>query len=62
MRIIKYFIFLILLSGVSLDIYAQNRLTGKITDKKTGEPLSYANIYLPDQNKGTQSGESGTYE
>jgi len=62
MRIIKYFIFLILLSGVSLDIYAQNRLTGKITDKKTGEPLSYANIYLPDQNKGTQSGESGKYE
>src|SRR5437868_2016454 len=36
-------------------------LSGKITDKKTGEPLPGVSIYIPDLKTGTVSGIDGTY-
>ncbi len=37
-------------------------LFGKITDKKTGEPLPGVSIYFPDLKTGTSSGKDGTYK
>jgi iron complex outermembrane receptor protein len=37
-------------------------LTGKITDKKTGEPIPGVSIYLPDLKIGDISNADGTYE
>jgi iron complex outermembrane receptor protein len=37
-------------------------LSGKITDKETGEPLPGANIYLPDLKTGTISDKDGNYK
>jgi len=48
-----------------LNIYAEARvsvtLSGKITDKITGDPLTGVTIYLPDFGKGTVSDTGGFY-
>jgi iron complex outermembrane recepter protein len=46
----------------SLDgIGAKVTLKGKITDKKTGDPLPGVNVYLPDLKTGTTSDSLGNY-
>lgn len=44
-------------------VSGQSRLTlsGKITDTKTGEPLSGVSVYFPDLRKGTASNAEGLY-
>ncbi|MCK0124145.1 TonB-dependent receptor [Gelidibacter sp. F2691] len=43
-------------------IYAQNTLQGNVVDKNTNEPLIFANIYVPQLEKGTTSDEDGNYQ
>lgn len=41
--------------------YAQNSLTGTVNDKTLNEPVAFANIYLPELEKGTTSNENGHF-
>jgi iron complex outermembrane receptor protein len=45
---------------ISIGTFAQNSLTGKVTDPKTG-PLEGAVIYIPDLKTGAASHADGTY-
>jgi len=45
----------------SVNVYSQNILTGKITDKKTNEPLIGAVIYIHDLKTGAASDIDGSY-
>jgi len=42
-------------------VYAQNTLKGNVVDKNTNEPLIFANVYVPQLEKGTTSDEAGNY-
>ena len=46
---------------IALNSYTQNQISGKITDKNSGEILEGVNIYLPDQYIGTVSDKDGNY-
>jgi iron complex outermembrane recepter protein len=43
-------------------INAQNKITGKITDNITGEPVTGATVYIPELKTGTISDQSGLYK
>jgi len=47
---------------VALQAYAQNNLSGKITDGETQEPVPGAHIYIPDLQKGTTTNADGLFE
>ena len=42
-------------------IYSQNNIQGVILDKDSSEPIVFANIYLPQLEKGTASNEKGEF-
>jgi len=44
------FIFFVLFLFIKVN--AQNQIKGKVTDKTNNEVLSFASVYLPEQNKG----------
>lgn len=50
----------LLLLAVS-SIYAQNNLKGIITDKNTNEPITFANIYIPQLEKGATTDDNGAF-
>ena len=56
-----YIFFLVLSLSFSSFIYAQNEVSGKITDAKTGEALSRVSVYIPDLKAGTASNRDGSY-
>lgn len=41
--------------------FAQNSIKGKITNKTNNQPLPSANVYLPEQHKGTLTDNNGIY-
>ncbi len=43
------------------SIYAQSTFTGTITDKSTSEPIVFANVYLPQLEKGSTTDEQGLF-
>jgi iron complex outermembrane recepter protein len=49
---------MLLLCNVALS---QNKLTGKITDSKSGEPITGATVYIPELKTGTISDKDGVY-
>lgn len=57
-------ILILMLSGASLYIQAQQMVTlkGKVTDKSTGEPLIGAGVYIKSLQKGTTSDNQGRYQ
>ncbi len=58
----RRYYFLILFSLIlGSQAFTQNSIQGKITDKDTKQVLAYANVYLPEQTKGTQTNEEGFY-
>lgn len=57
----KYFISALLCFAMS-SLYAQQTVSGTITDKTNGDPLVYATVYFPELEKGTSTDESGNYE
>ena len=54
-------LFMFLFLGIQLQ--AQNHLfiSGKIIDKKTGEPISYAHVGIPEKGIGTTTAYDGTF-
>ncbi len=57
------FIYALLVWGIAIQpVYAQNKLTGSITDSRTQELLPGVNIYIPDLKTGTISQPDGTFE
>lgn len=42
--------------------FAQNYIKGRVIDITNKEALSFANVYLPEQNKGTLTDEKGEFE
>jgi hypothetical protein len=60
----KLYIYLIILFvGIFDTLVAQNipQIKGKVQDKKTGEALSFANIYISNTTIGTQTNENGEF-
>ena len=55
------YIFTLIMSMPCLVVSGQAILSGKVTDKQTGETLPGVNIYLPDLKTGAVSGPDGTY-
>jgi iron complex outermembrane recepter protein len=43
-------------------IHAQNKITGKITDNLTGEPVAGATVYIPELKTGTIADKDGVYK
>lgn len=41
--------------------YAQNSITGIITDEVTNQPINYVNAYLPELEKGSYTNATGTF-
>lgn len=62
MKVVSIYLAILLiflnLSGLS----AQNKLKGKVTDEKSGEPLIGVNIYLNNSTIGTTTNNDGFYE
>lgn len=56
----KLFFNVLLLIAIP-SLYAQNTLTGTIKDKITSEPIVFANVYLPQLEKGTTTDEQGNF-
>ena len=56
----KTFIQMLLLFAVS-TIYSQNRIQGNITNANTNQNIAFANIYIPQLEKGTISNENGSF-
>lgn len=51
----------ITISAISVDV-GKTTLSGKITDKTTGEPIPGATLYVPDLKTGAISAADGTYK
>ncbi|WP_273568736.1 TonB-dependent receptor [Maribacter halichondriae] len=54
------FCFLCLFASVNF-VVSQNRINGKVIDKKTGEPVPYCNIALGSSSTGTATNEQGEF-
>ncbi|RXJ45937.1 TonB-dependent receptor [Gelidibacter gilvus] len=54
-------IFTVLLLLAIPSIYAQNNLKGSVVDKNTTEPLIFANIYIPQLEKGATTDFDGNF-
>jgi iron complex outermembrane receptor protein len=57
----KFYLF-IFLTFISFTGFAQNSLSGKITDQVTKEPITGATLYLPDLRLGASTNENGFYQ
>ncbi len=57
----KQFIYSILLVLLSLQVMAQSKITGKVTDAKDGSPLPGVTIRVKGTQAGTQSDANGAY-
>src|ERR1700722_3268501 len=63
MNKIKIYVIAILLTGFfSSNIFAQNSLSGKITNSTDNSILPGATIYIPDVKVGAVSNDDGTYK
>lgn len=54
-------IWLLSLLFISVNSFAQHTLTGKIVDKETGEPISFASIGIVGTSRGTSSNLTGEF-
>ncbi|WP_111306808.1 TonB-dependent receptor [Confluentibacter sediminis] len=57
----KIFFNMLLLLAVS-SMYSQADLKGTITDKNTNAPIAFANVYIPQLEKGATSDEKGNFK
>jgi iron complex outermembrane recepter protein len=58
----KKIIFIFFVLFLFVKVNAQNQIKGRVTDKTNNKALSFANVYLPEQNKGTLTDENGEFE
>ncbi|MBA6153606.1 TonB-dependent receptor [Gelidibacter maritimus] len=56
----KYILNVLLLLAIP-SIYAQNTLKGSVVDKNTAEPIIFANIYIPQLEKGATTDFDGNF-
>lgn len=63
MRLKRIFLIPVLLLGLTnfLGISAQSKLSGRVTDQKSGEPLPGATVYIPDLKTGTATDIDGRF-
>ncbi|MCD4793233.1 MAG: TonB-dependent receptor [Bacteroidales bacterium] len=54
-------ILIILLSIINQQGFTQNIIKGKVTDKTTNEAMPFADVYIPEHNKGTLTDEKGEF-
>ena len=57
----RYIYIGLILFFIQITVSGQNSLSGRITDRETGESLPGAAIYLPDIKMGTVSDKEGHY-
>jgi len=57
----KSLLFSLLFIAVSPLIYAQNTISGQVTNAETGEPVFSANIYFPELGKGDMTDIDGNF-
>ena len=60
--IFKKILIICFLIFIPLIINAQNKLAGRITDKKTGEAIPGATVYIPELKTGDLADKNGVYE
>ena len=60
--IFKKILLICFLIFIHLIINAQNKITGKITDEKTGETIPGATVYIPELKTGDLADKNGVYE
>lgn len=53
---------IIFLLFLTISIYSQNSLTGKVTDEHTGEPIPGVNVFVTGTLNGTATGVNGEFE
>ncbi|MCK5134150.1 MAG: TonB-dependent receptor [Bacteroidales bacterium] len=59
---VKFSWFVIVLFAMICQIgFTQNSIKGRVTDKTKNEALSFVNVYLPEQNKGTITEKNGEF-
>ena len=59
----KRLILIFITSVISVSLFSQNvTVSGKVFDETTGKPLSYANIWFDDIQKGTYANNEGFFE
>ena len=56
----KYILNILLLLAIS-SLHSQNNLNGHVVDKNTNDPIVFANIYLPQLEKGTTTDDEGFF-
>lgn len=54
-------VFIVIFIMICQISFGQNSINGKVTDKTTNEALPFANVYLPEQNKGTVTDKNGEF-
>ncbi len=54
-------VFIVLFAMIYQIGSTQNSIKGKVTDKITNEAMPLANVYLPEQNKGTLTDKNGVF-
>jgi len=59
LNLFKSIIFIFLLT---IPAMGQFKLSGKVIDQKTGNPIESVNVYFPELQKGTTTNEDGYYE
>src|SRR5215210_1710918 len=55
------FIFFILLLIASSSVFAQKRITGKITNQETNQPIAGATVQVKGSTTGTQTASDGSF-
>jgi hypothetical protein len=58
----KNLILVLVLNLVSLLVFAQNNITIKVVDAKTGTPITNASIKIKNTGKGGITNATGTYQ
>lgn len=61
-QILKTFLSIIISFIFSYSAFTQNTVTGTIKDKNTGEPISYAAVFVFQKASGTVTNENGVFE
>ena len=55
-------IFVIIILLLAVNLFAQNQISGVVTDKNTGEPLQDVTVFVMEINKVTTSNSKGEYK
>jgi len=57
----KKILLLLIFLSVSIVVYSQHTISGIVKDSETNNPIEYANVYLPELEKGTVTNTDGSF-